>query len=291
MTNGKNIKKFKGKIIVAVIGGLCTVAAAILGNQHGINSQVKYIQSQVADIDGDGNTVNMNNVDDLVKNYNDLVEDYEQLKNENKKYYEENEKYKEQTENTPTVELKNMGLCINGEDINMNTNNSCAVIDGTDYFSKEFIDNLVNEDISVTIKNETMYLGRIIAEKANLFTQVIIDQSGCKMIDDITDSYGNTYINVLRVQRESNILYNLNKKYSLLKFKLSVADNSDKNKVCTVSIFADDKEVKTIPQIEKTTTHELSFDEISINNCTKLEIRCSGDYYVYPFIYDAEVYN
>ena len=105
------ISKKRNNIIVAVIGGICTIIAAILGNQYGINSQVEYIQSQVADIDGDGNTVNMNNVDDLISNYNDLVEDYEQLKDENKNYYSENEKYKEQTENAPTVELKNMGLC------------------------------------------------------------------------------------------------------------------------------------------------------------------------------------
>lgn len=41
----QNNKKIISNILIAIIGGVCTIAAAILGNQHGIKSQDKYIQS------------------------------------------------------------------------------------------------------------------------------------------------------------------------------------------------------------------------------------------------------
>lgn len=285
------ISKKRNNIIVAVIGGICTIIAAILGNQYGINSQVEYIQSQVADIDGDGNTVNMNNVDDLISNYNDLVEDYEQLKDENKNYYSENEKYKEQTENAPTVELKNMGLCINGDDININKNDSCATINGVDYFSKEFIDNLVGDSISVTIKNDTMFLGKVVVEKEDLFYQPIIDNHGGNIIDNAIDSYGNSHTNVLQIGEGSSIIFNLNKKFSMLKFKVSIDKSSERGNKTKVIVSADDKKVKVIPELDKITTNELIFNDININYCTKLEISCVGGGVIYPLIYDAEVYN
>lgn len=244
----------------------------------------------MANIDGNGNTINMNSVDDLIKNYNDLVEENKILQEKNNQYFDENKTSKERLEvleNAPTVELKNMGLCINGGDIGINN----AIINGTDYFSKEFIDNLVSDDTSITIKNETMFLGKVIAERADLFSQVIIDQRKCNFEDTATDSYGNTRTNTLQVNYGASIIFNLNKKYSLLKFKIAIHTSSNKDSKCTISLFADDQEVKVISDLNKITTQELVFDDIDINNCTKLEIKSSGDQRVYPLIYDAEVYN
>lgn len=89
----------------------------------------------------------------------------------------------------------------------------------------------------------------------------------------------------------NDIVFSLNEKYSLLKLKIAIDESSDSNRQCTVSILADGQEVWTSPQINKISTKELDYPELKINNCSRLEIKCSGDWSVYPLVYDAEVYN
>lgn len=297
MTKEKR-KENQLKIIIALIGVAGTIAAAFIGVFFGRESQNKYVQSQIANVTGDGNTVTMNSVDDLVKSYNKLSEENETLKKQNQQYFEDYQLTKEEKEalnvqlkDTPAIQLKDLGLCIDGDDININRSNSYAIINGAEYFSRDFIDNLTSDKISVTIQDDAMYLGRIVANRAALSSKRVIDLGGCQILDNATDSYGNTHLNVIKLERDSNINYNLGGNYSLLKLKIAIEESSYNDKKCSISILADGQEIQTSPQLNKISTNELEYKDLQINNCTRLEIKCTGDWGIYPLIYDAEVYN
>lgn len=287
------------KIIIALIGLAGTIIAAIIGVAFGKESQNKYVQSQIANVSGDGNTVTMNSVDDLVKNYNKLCEENETLKEQNQQYFNDNKEAKEEIEaltaqlkDSPVIQLEDLGLCIDGDNININRSNSYALINGVEYFSKEFIDNLTSDSTSVTIQDDAMYIGKIVADRALLADKPIIDLEGCEKLDSATDSYGNTHLNVIKLSPNRSINYSLDKKYSLLKIKIAT-DESTKSygEDCTISILADGQEIKTTPPLNKISTEEIEYKDLQINNCSRLEIKCIDGYLIYPIIYDAEVYN
>ena len=287
-------KDHKIQIFVGCLGAVGTILGAVIGNMHGIESQNKYVESQVANVSGEGNTVNMNSVDDLVKNYNKMAKENEKLKKQNDQYFEENTSSKERIkilEDSPNVELKDMGLFINGDDMNINKNNSHAIINGTDYFSKDFINSFINDNMSITIEDDIMYLGKVVADKTALFSQRVVDQGECEILDRATDSYGNTHLNVVRFGYDDTIVYSLNEKYSLLKLKIAIDESSKPDCKGLISIIADGNVVKTITNLEKISTKEIECKDLKINNCSRLEIKSTDVWNVYPLIYDAEVYN
>lgn len=290
-TNKTKGKKNIVKIIVAIL----SLLAAIYG---GYSIQNVYVQSQVANVTGNGNTVNINSVDDLVNNYNKMSEENEILKEQNKDYFEQNEKSKDtikslekQLGNTPSIELKDLGLCIDGEDKNINKNNSYAIINGVNYYSEEFISSLMPSATSITIKDNIMFLGKVIADKADLLSQRVVDEGEASISENTTDAYGNTHVNAIKMRNENNIVFSLDEKYSLLKLKIAIDESSANDDQCKITILADGKEVKTTPQLDKISTKEIEYKDLQINNCTRLEIKCNGNWHIYPLIYDAEVYN
>lgn len=291
-------KETKYEIFISCIGVAGTIAAAVIGNIYGTEKQNEYIQSQVASVTGDGNTVNINDVDDLVKDYNQVLEENETLKEQNKEYFENGKEAKntidnleEQLGDTPTIEVKSLGLCIDGDDININKTNSYAIIDGTEYFSRDVIDNLISDDMNFEIEEDTMFFGKIIAEKDSLFSQQIIDSYAYNVNDNLKDSRGNVHSNAVKLNSDSIVTYNLDNQYSLLRLKIAVADSSKRNGESVITITADDKIVYTSPTLNKIETEEIECNDININNCSRLEIRCSNNGTIYPIIYDAEVYN
>ncbi len=293
MENEKNGKK-RRIFVELLIAGL-SVAAGVLGGSF---AQNKYIESQVANVTGDGNTVTINNVDDLVENFNKLMKENETLKEQNEDYYTDYKEAKETIESlevqlgdSPSIELKDLSLCVDGEDKNINKNQSYAVINGTDYFSEDFLNSIISENTAITIKDDVMYLGKVVADREKLFSQRIVDEGGASMVDNATDSYGNTHVNVLSLEYGNDIVFSLNEKYSLLKLKIAIDESSDSNGQCTLTVLADGQEVWTSPKLNKISTKELDYPDLKINNCSRLEIKCSGDWRVYPLVYDAEVYN
>ena len=169
--NSTNKTKSK-KLIIDIVKIIASLLVGIFG---GSLIQNAYVQSQVANVNGDGNTININSVDDLVKNYNKISEENETLKDQNKEYFENNKESKETIENlqkqlgdTPSIELNDLGLCIEGEDKNINKSNSYAIINGADYYSEEFLNSLVPDSTSITIKDDTMFLGKVVADKSSL---------------------------------------------------------------------------------------------------------------------------
>lgn len=297
MTEDKK-KDNRLKIIIALIGLAGTIIAAIIGVAFGKESQNKYVQSQIANVSGDGNTVTMNSVDDLVKNYNKLSKENETLKDQNQQYFndykkvsEEKEALSAQLKDTPTIQLKDLGLCINGDNMNINRSNSYAIINGAEFFSKDFIDYLTSDSTSVTIQDDALYLGKIVADRSALSSKWIIDLGGCEVLDNATDSYGNTHLDVVKLKYNSSINYNLNEKYSFLKLKIAIDESSYNDRIGTISILADGQLIQTIPQLNKISTNEIEYKDLQINNCSRLEIKYTGDRYIYPIIYEGEVYN
>lgn len=293
MTNEKNSKKLR--IFVELLIAVLSVAAGVLGGSF---VQNKYIESQVANVTGDGNTVTINNVDDLVENFNKLMKENETLKEQNEDYYTDYKEAKETIESlenqlgdSPSIELKDLSLCVDGEDKNINKNKSYAIINGTDYFSEDFLNSIIADNTSITIKDDVMYLGKVVADMESLFSQRIVDEGGASVVDNATDSYGNTHVNVLRLGQGNDIVFSLNEKYSLLKLKIAIDESSDSNRQCTVTVLADGQEVWTSPQLNKISTKELDYPDLKINNCSRLEIKCSGDWNICPLVYEAEVYN
>lgn len=191
----KEEKGKKVRIFVELLIAVLSLAAGVLGGSF---VQNKYIESQVANVSGDGNTVTINNVDDLVKNFNKLLEENETLKEQNEDYYTEYKEAKEtidslevQLGDSPAIELKDLSLCVDGEDKNINKNKSYAVINGADYFSEDFLNSIIADNTAITIKDDVMYLGKVVADRENLFSQRIVDEGGASVVDNATDSYGN----------------------------------------------------------------------------------------------------
>ena len=296
-------EKNKTAIIVAVIGGFATVGGSICGviwgNNYGENHQEQYIESQISNVSGDNNTVTINSVSDLVDEYNKLVSENETLKAQNMSYFNDLsdtssrlEEVETQMGNTPIFSYANVALSIDGEDISINTNNSMVTIDGRDYVSKEIMEKLVPDNQSVIIKDDTIYVGQVIADKAYLFDQWVMDRSNCEMVASVTDSYGNIYTNALSFSsaNQGDVIYNLNKKYSQLKFTIAVNENSDIDRSGVITIKADDVIVYTSPSLNKK-TEPFTEASIPIQNCTLLTIEYNGDYSNPCIISDAAVFN
>jgi hypothetical protein len=213
-------------------------------------------------VNGDGNTLTINNVNDLVDQYNKLVKDNETIEAQKNQYFEdynkvleENENLKAQLKGSPSIELKNMGLYIDGSEININKNKSYAIIDGTEYFSREFINNLVDQNTtSMTIQDENLYLGKVVTDSANLLNQRIVDSSKYEIADKIVDSYGNTHISAGKFSGNGFVYYSLNEKYSLLKLSISIDEEADGDKQCSITIKADGEEVYTFSSLNKVST-------------------------------------
>lgn len=192
-------EKNKTAIVIAVIGVFATaggsICAAILGNNYGQNHQEKYIESQMANVNGNNNTVTINSVSDLVDEYNKLDSENETLKAQNTSYFNDLsdassrlEEIETQMDNTPIFNYDNVALSIDGENIPINTNNSMVTIDGRDYVSREIMEKLIPDNQSVTIKDDTIYVGQVIADKAYLFDQWVMDSYDYSIADSVTDS-------------------------------------------------------------------------------------------------------
>lgn len=184
-----------------------------------------------------------------------------------------------------------MVLSMGGKDITINKNHSMVTIDGRDYVSKEIAEKLVPDDQNLTIKDNTIFIGRVIADKSNLFDQYVNDHLFTEIQNVADDSFGNSYSEVLYFNGEPyhRITYALNGKYSLLKIWAAPSNQACINRYGKIIIKADGISVYTSDELSKETS---PFEkEIAINNCTLLTIEFDSDYNSDFLIYDAIVYN
>lgn len=258
-------------------------------DDHSKNTEGMTAVSNEMDIDTDIDK-STNNISEFSVTDSD---EYKQLEKEKNELNNKIDELESQLSDMPVIEYRDLGLSMDGEDILLNRNNSMVIIDGREYISKEIIDSIISEDQNITIKNDTLYIGKVISDKANLFEQTIMDQRDMFMTDSVSDSYGNHYRNVLKSSTyctgKKYVIYVLNREYSLVKFTVAVERYANIDSNGTLTIKADDNVVyaKTINK----KTEPFSEIDIPIENCNLLSFEFDNDHNIDCIISNAIVYN
>lgn len=290
------------KIVVSVIALIGIIVTAIFNfakkedGDHSENNNyvmVKIGENQVSldDDEAQAIIVENGNLKNEQSNYEEQIEEYEKTI-ENLMF--QNEKLNLKLNEIPAIEYKDFGFYINGEEQPINKNKSFATINGAKYYSEDFINALLPENSSLTVKDNNVYIGRIVSDKANLFNIKVMDSKECSMKESLTDSYGNMYSNVLYFDtywnNEKYIIYVLDGKYSLMKFSVAIRDDASMDKKGVITIDADGETVYSSEVLNKT-TRVFTVDDLPINNCSLLTIKYTNEGNIDCIISDAFVYN
>lgn len=290
--------KHKTKIIIAIIG----LISAIIGTNYGRAQQKQvnesYNESQFANINGNNNSVVINSVDDLVNEYNKLLTEHESLKNKNTSYFEDLTNIKHdladkesQLDDVPQISYNNLSLVLDGTDLSINNNNSMVIIDGREYFSKEIVEKLLSDNKNITIKDNTIFIGKVISDKAKLSDKWVMNRGNyCSTNFTGKDSYGNARSDALLFSYYgSSIVYNLNREYSYLKCTISIHQDYSMDETVILTISPDNANAYSVQLSKTTEPYEI---EIPINNCSLLTIETdSSSEKNNVIISDAVLYN
>lgn len=298
-------------IIASCICAVATIVAAIIGINVGKSTEQKVIQNElnetfgdVVNVIGDDNNVAINDIKDLIEDYQNMQVQNKSLLDQNTKYFNDftdlNQKLEElqkQIDNIPSLEYQNLSLCIDAENIPVNKNNSMVIIDGKEYFSREIAENLLSNNRDIIIKDETMFIGYVVADKANLLDQFINQSQKVESFTSAVDSYGNNRVNGLYFNPDSKysdsyIVYSLKQKYSYMDFWVSVPENTDPDSNGELIITLDNnKTIYTSENIDLS-TKPFKIEKLPINNCDLVEIWLDrNDCGPRCLITDAIVYN
>lgn len=307
-------KEVKAAVITGVLGLAATISAAIIGVKFGENTEQKSIQNEikevmgdVVNVIGDGNEVTINDIKELVENYQELQTKNDLLDAQNEKYFTElmeaNEKLEEyqsqsdskvqeletQLSSIPEFEFKNISLSIDGEDMPISSVDSSIVVNNKAYYSYEFIKGLVDANTSITVQDDTMYIGRIIKERMSLYDNQVISEEYIRYENIIEDSHETNHTDALAFTNKAYITYDLKKEYAFLKCTFSIEKNLAKDGTGTITIKADGKEVYSRPLSKYDDILEIK--DIPINNCSMLTIEYATDDSIRGIVSDIEVYN
>lgn len=213
--------------------------------------------------------------------------DYEQL---NTELTSEITNLKNKLSNNPVIELQNCGLSIEDNEEAINKDNAYAVINGRQYYAREFIDSLLPDNVVTTMKDNMLYIGKIIKNKTSIFNLVKIKNTRYEEWDSIVDTYGNAYSNVLFLRDSGwGITYNANKEYANFKCIIAMKENSDGKGY--IQIETDDTSYTYISPEINNMTNKVEVD-IPINYTSTLTIKCvNGNSRCNLFISDAVLYN
>lgn len=302
MENAKREGEWDKKklFIESIIAIGCAIIGVIFGkasNTYYYNGQ-KISEAELNEIMQQNSEYNL-----VIKDNEILSAKFTAMENENKTYKEKinelteaNETMNKKLNEIPSIDFSDLGFFIDGVEQTINKKHSLVIIDGIQYFSKDFINSLLSESKELIIKDDNVYIGRIISEKCNLFEKWIVDSAGCEMLDTATDSYGNKHSNVLFFNRPScYCTYNLESKYSFLRFSIAPNKNRATSGGADITIKLDGNVVYST-EITKTT--EIVTKELPINNCSLLTIECQDNRYIPALqcvsncmFFDAELYN
>lgn len=309
-------------IVAALIGAGATIAAGIFGVIAGKSAEQKIIQNEineafddVINVIGDDNNITINDIKGLIEDYQNIQIQNKSLLDQNTKYFDDlteaNNKLKDlendtnqkldelqkQIDSMPSFEYTNLGLCIDVEDISINKNNSMVTIDGREYFSKEIAENLISDDKNITIKDDTLFVGKVVADKANLLDQYENEYYKVFSFSNEIDSYGNNrsnglYFNLENSYSDSYIRYSLKQKYAYLDFWVSVPENTKSNYSGKIVITINNKDTIYTSDSINLLTKPFKVEGLKINNCDLLEIWLSNDNgQLRCLITDAVIYN
>lgn len=268
-------------------------------DDHSKNTEGRVAVSSELEIEIDKSTNTTNSIPESSVKESD---EYIQLQNEKDHLEKENNNLQNQIDalnskqnSIPVIEYKDLGLSINGEDIPINRSGSMIIIDGREYVSKEIADKLISDNQNIIMKDDTLFVGKVIAEKSSLTDEVVIKSENILKINNIKDSYGNIHTNALYpINYHSYMIINLNRQFSFLKFRLAVQENGFSDAIVTIK--ADDMVVYTSPNLF-ITTEPFDVIDIPINYCSLLTIEIdsgSDSGFGYGFdciISDPVVYN
>lgn len=278
-------------IIVALLGVIGTIIGSVIGAIWGKNNVNIIVQ-----VDGKNVILKDSDVQELASENEELkaqIFNYESqienLENEKKDLTKKLENVNGELEGTPSIEYKNLGLSINGEEKAINKDKASIIVNGVQYYSQDFIDNLLPDNMSATIKDNMLYIGKIVKDKTNLFDKPVIEQAHYTYFyDSIKDTYGNSYSSALVFEYSDHFtIFNAGREYS--NFKCKVAMQEGYRGSGELQIKVDDNVVYTSSEIINTTE---PFDiDIPINQASTISIGTIGSSTSRIFITDAVLYN
>lgn len=229
------------KNITALIGLVGTISAAIIGVIWGknINVNVRF-EGLVSEYESQIEKLKKEN-DDLKSQLEKIIGELDEEsdgesdgesngqsngESNGQSNEESNGQSNGQSNDGASIQFRNLGLCIDGEEKNINKDKSMIYVNDTPYYSQDFIDNLLPSNKAVTINDNVMYIGKIVKEKANLFDMHVIEKSShCYFIDSIKDTYGNIYRDALVFYYHNNFTtFNVNRGYSYFKCTVAMQD-------------------------------------------------------------------
>ncbi len=266
-------------IIVALIGVIGTISAAIIGVKWGKNNV-----NVIVELDGKNIVLKDSDVQELASENEDLkglVSEYElkieKLESEKTDIMAQLGNISGELNEVPSVEFHNLGLSIDGEEKTINRDKATVYINGVQYYSQDFVDNLLPSNMAITVKDDMLYIGKIVNEKANLFDMAVIEKAYYSYFyDSIKDTYGNIYGNALVFEYHDNFTtFNANREYS--HFKCTVAMQHGYNGKGSLQIKADGNIIYTSTEITNMT--EPFEIDIPINQTSIISIGTIGENY------------
>lgn len=293
-------------IVIALIGAIATISAAIIGVKYGkerisITVQVDgenvtitntdEVQELATEKEGLQNQVNASEIQiiELESQISELETQIAKLKNENQELSAELKSSADQLAQNPSVEFQSLGLSINGEEKIIEKAKASVKINGAQYYSQDFVNSLLPDSTFVSVNDGTFYVGKIIKEKESLFQRPIIDvDSFVFMHDNILDTYGNIHSKAIYFSYNDHyIVFNTGMEYSRLKCTLSMRAKC--RSTGYIQIEADDNVVYTSEEITcQTKPFEI---DIPINMASKLTIRSIGRSASDILVSDCILYN
>lgn len=269
--------KYLISIIVALIGVIGTITAAIIGVKWGESNVNVIVQ-----LDGRNVVLDDSDVQKLIaenEELKNLTSDYEykikELENQSSDLASKLGSVNGELDSIPVIEFQNLGLSIDGEEKVINKDKSSVLINGVQYYSQEFIDNLLPVNMSVIIQDNIFYVGKIVKEKRGLFTMPVVEKEyNTSFLDSVKDTYGNMYSNALLFKYNDNfVTFNVGREYSYLKCTVAMQEGYKGNGV--IQIKADGDVIYT--SLEITNMTEAYEINIPINQASIISIGTIGE--------------
>ena len=163
---------------------------------------------------------------DLQEENATLKQDNSTLKQQNKQYFSDytekkelNEFLKSQVSGSPDLLFESLGLSIDGKKIPVDTNNSIVNINSREYWSREIAIKLLPETESYSKEDGNINVGRVLADKTDLFGLYVNNGNGGLLEDGVVkDSFNNSHANAfINNGHNSDITFVLDGKYNKLK--------------------------------------------------------------------------
>ena len=180
---------------------------------------------------------------DLQEENATLKQDNSTLKQQNKQYFSDytekkelNEFLKSQVSGSPDLLFESLGLSIDGKKIPVDTINS------REYWSREIAIKLLPETESYSKEDGNINVGRVLADKTDLFGLYVNNGNGGLLEDGVVkDSFNNSHANAfINNGHNSDITFVLDGKYNKLKISAVIREGCRDSLTASFTIKTDD---------------------------------------------------